>query len=255
MLRELLRLKTGDASATWTRAGWAVRESIADMAGKDVNNEPLKGHRHTEFLAWCDDGRPTRLVVWRGSRAFDADEQEAILLAASRDVSWAAGRSDADEWKVRLIPLDRDVPRPPGFDGQAFVVWESVTPYVPPRHHLRGGREREGESMAEQITRELERRGLTEQVEVELLGTPAWVSVHVPRREVDKRAIIGDRRGQAVRLRFAAPVVGPIRLGHSSSFGLGLFRPVQERTGVTTPHGTKRRGQTHRHGSVPVVRT
>jgi CRISPR-associated protein Csb2 len=228
VLRELLRLKTGDASATWTRVNREVRESVADMVGKDANDEPLKGHRHTEFLAWCEDGQPTRLVVWRGSRAFDADEQQAILLAASRDVSWAAAGSDADEWKVRLIPLDRDVPAPPGFDGQASVVWESVTPYVPSRHHLRRSREREGESMAEQIRQELERRGLTEQVEVELVGTPAWVSVHVPRREADKRAFVGDRRGQAVRLRFAAPVTGPIRLGHSSSFGLGLFRPVQE---------------------------
>jgi CRISPR-associated protein Csb2 len=228
VLPELLRLKTGDASAIWTRVGREVRESIADMAGKDANNQPLKGHRHTEFLAWCEDGQPTRLVVSRGSRAFDADEQEAILLAASRDVSWAAAGSDADEWKVRLVPLDRDVPAPPGFDGQASIVWESVTPHVPPRHHLRGGREREGESIAEQISRELERRGLTEQVEVELVGTPAWVSVHVPRREADRRVFIGGRRGQAVRLRFAAPVSGPIRLGHSSSFGLGLFRPAQE---------------------------
>jgi CRISPR-associated protein Csb2 len=179
-------------------------------------------------MAWCKDGHPTRLVAWRACRAFDADEQEAILLAASRDVSWAAGGSDADEWKVRLIPLDRDVPVPPGFDGQASIVWESVTPYVPPRHHLRGGKEREGESLPEQISRELERRGLTEQVEIDLVGTPAWVSVHVPRRETDKRTFIGTRRGQAVRLRFAAPVTGPIRLGHSSSFGLGLFRPVQD---------------------------
>jgi hypothetical protein len=31
-----------------------------------------------------------------------------------------------------------------------------------------------------------------------------------------------------VRLRFDKLVVGPIRLGHSSSFGLGLFRPVEE---------------------------
>jgi hypothetical protein len=52
------------------------------------------------------------------------------------------------------------------------------------------------------------------------------VSVHVPRREADKRALIGDRRGQAVRLWFSAPIRGPIRLGHSSSFGLGLFRPL-----------------------------
>ncbi|HEX5475689.1 MAG TPA: type I-U CRISPR-associated protein Csb2 [Vicinamibacterales bacterium] len=198
------------------------------MVGKDANGEPLKGHRHTEFLTWCEDGQPTRIVVWRGSRAFDADEQEAILLAASRDVSWAAAGSDADDWTVRLVPLDRDVPAPPGFSGQAAILWESVTPYVPPRHHLRRGKERERESVPEQIRSELQRRGLTEQVEVELLGTPAWVSVHVPRREWDKQAFIGDRRGQTVQLRFATPVIGPIRLGHSSSFGLGLFRPVQE---------------------------
>jgi CRISPR-associated protein Csb2 len=226
VLRELLRLKTGDASATWTRVSREVRESISDMAGKGANNEPLKGHRHTEFLAWCEDDHPTRLVVWRDSRAFDADEQEAILLAASRDVSWAVAGSNGDQWKVRLIPLDRDVPAPPGFDSQAWTTWESVTPYVPVRHHLRGGKEREGESIAEQIRRELQQYGIIEQVAIEFIRPPVWVSVHVPRRQAGRRAFIGDRRAQAVRLRFQSPVSGPLRLGHSSSFGLGLFRPV-----------------------------
>lgn len=230
VLRELLRLKTGDASAIWTRASRDVREAVADVIGKDANGNALKGHRHTEFLVWCEDDQPTRLLVWRGSRAFGADEQEAILLAASRDVSWAAAGSDADEWKARLVPLDRAVPAPPGFDGQASMVWESVTPYVPPRHLLRGGKERERESAVEQIRRELQQRGLTSHVEVEPLGLSAWVSVHVPRREANKRAFIGDRRGQMFRLRFASPVTGPVRLGHSSSFGLGLFRPVDTRS-------------------------
>lgn len=228
VLRELLRLKTGDASANWKRASRNVREALVDMTGKDANGHVLKGHRHTEFLAWCEDGKPTRLLVWRGSRAFDADEQEAILLAAARDVSWAAAGSDSDGWKVRLVPLDRAVPPPPGFDTRSSKVWESVTPYVPPRHHLRGGKERERESITEQIRREVQGRELAQDVEVELLGNPHWVSVHVPRREANKRALIGDRRGQMVRLRFSTPIVGPIRLGHSSSFGLGLFRPVEE---------------------------
>lgn len=228
VLRELLRLKTGDASANWTRASRDVREAVADMTGKDANGDVLKGHRHTEFLAWCEDDQPTRLLVWRGSRAFDAEEQEAIRLAAARDVSWAAAGSDSDEWKVRLVPLDQAVPPPPGFGSQSSKVWESVTPCVPPRHYLRGGKEREGESMAEQIRREVQGREIAEDVEVEVVGTPQWVSVHVPRREANRRAFIGDRRGQTVRLRFTTPVVGPIRLGHSSSFGLGLFRPVEE---------------------------
>lgn len=80
--------------------------------------------------------------------------------------------------------------------------------------------------MAEQIRREVQERGIAQDVEVELVGTPQWVSVHVPRREADKRAFIGDRRGQMLRLRFTMLVVGPIRLGHSSSFGLGLFQPA-----------------------------
>jgi CRISPR-associated protein Csb2 len=225
VLRELLRLKTGDASATWTRVDPGIREAVADMAGKDANDEPLRGRRHTEFLAWCEGGRPTRLLIWRGARAFDADEQEAILLGAARDVSWATAGTDVDEWKVRLVPLDRDVPPPPGFDGQPSIVWESVTPYVPPRHHFRGGKERDAESIVDQIRRELLQRGIDRGVDVELVGSPKWVSVHVPRREANRRAFIGDRRGQMVRLRFAASAAGPIRLGHSSSFGLGLFRP------------------------------
>jgi CRISPR-associated protein Csb2 len=230
VLRELLRLKTGDAAATWTRVGKSIREAVADMAGKDANDQPLKGHRHAEFLAWCEGSQPTRVFVWRGSRAFDVDEQEAILLAGARDVSWAAMGSDADEWKVRLVPLDRDVRPPSGFGGESSTVWESVSPYVPPRHHLRGGKEREGESVVDQIRRELVRRGIDRDVAVELVGSPKWVSVHVARREANKRAFIGDRRGQMVRLRFAAPVAGPIRLGHSSSFGLGLFRPTKDAT-------------------------
>lgn len=35
-----------------------------------------------------------------------------------------------------------------------------------------------------------------------------------------------DRRGQMIRLWFTTRVAGPIRWGHLSSFGLGLFRPV-----------------------------
>jgi CRISPR-associated protein Csb2 len=227
VLRELLRLKTGDASANWTRANRDVREAVADMTGKAANGDPLQGpRRHTEFLAWCEDDQPTRLLVWRDSRAFDADEQKAVLMAASRDVSWVAAGSGQSEWKVRLIPLDRAVPAPPGFDNQASAIWESVTPYVPPRHHLRRGKERERESIPEQVRRELIERQLVTQVEVDPLGAPAWVSVHVPRREASKRAFIGNRRGQMLRLRFSTPVKGPIRLGHSSSFGLGLFQPV-----------------------------
>jgi CRISPR-associated protein Csb2 len=197
------------------------------MIGKDAHGEPLTGHRHTEFLAWCEDGVLTRLIVWRDGRAFDEDEQTAILRAASRELSWAAGGADPDTWKVRLVPLDRTVPLPPGFDGVPERTWESVTPYVPPRHHLRRGKARTRESFIAQIRRELTLRGFVdaERVNVEQFSDATWVAVHLPRR-AKRRAFLGDRRGYSIRLRFPEPVKGPFRLGHSSSFGLGLFRPI-----------------------------
>lgn len=225
VLKELLQIKTGGAAPTWSGVGAAVREAIADMVGKDAQGKPLLGHRHTEFLAWCEDDVPVRVLVCRDGRPFDEDEQTAILRAASRELSWASAGVDADAWKVRLVPLDRAVPPPPGFDGVAARRWESVTPYVPPRHHLRKGKERARESLTAQIRRELALRGFAaaDQVEAEAIGDAAWVSVHVPR--VQKRASLGDRRGYWMRLIFREPIRGPLRLGHSSSFGLGLFRP------------------------------
>jgi len=229
VISELSKVKTGNQRATWSRAPADVRSAMAEMTGKDAGGKPLQGHRHAEFFGWFEDGAATRLIVWRDGRPFDEDEQTAILRAAARELSWAAAGPDTDEWKVRLVPLDRAVSPPPGFDGAMARCWESVTPYVPSRHHLRGGKERIRESSVEQIRRELALREVpgAAQVEAASLGTPAWVAVHVPRAA--KRTVLGDRRGHVLCLSFPAPVGGPLRLGHSSSFGLGLFRPLAER--------------------------
>lgn len=228
VIRELVRIRTGNREATWSRAEPSVRHGMADMVGKDARGEPLPSHNHTEFLTWCEDGVPTRFLVWRDGRSFDDEEQAAILRGASHEISWAAAGPKAEQWKVKLVPLDRAVPPPPGFDGTASRFWESVTPYVPPRHNLRGGKPRPRESVVAQIRRELALRGFgdAEQVEAEQSGDAAWVAVHVPRGEAVERTFVGDRRGYFFRIAFSEPVKGPIRLGHSASFGLGLFRPV-----------------------------
>jgi CRISPR-associated protein Csb2 len=228
VLRELLLIKTQGQQGTWSAAPQSVRAAVTEMFGKDADGRPLKHHSHSEFLAWWQGRVPTRLLIWRSQRPFDADEQTAIFRAASRELSWAAARRDADDWKIRLIPLDEAVPPPPGFDGLAAKTWESLTPYVPPRHYLRGGRPRASESLAIQIRREFALRGVpgAEDVEVGEISDPTWVAVHVPRAKSAERRFLGDRRGYWLRLRFREPVAGPLRLGHSSSFGLGLFRPV-----------------------------
>ncbi len=228
VLRELFRIKTGDRSATWSTANASVRQAVADMLGKNTDGTPLDGHRHAEFMAWWEGASPTRLMMWRGSRAFDQDEQSAILTAASQEISWGAAGPDADAWKLRVIPLDASVAPPPGFDETRSKLWESITPFVPSRHHLRGGKPRDAESVLNQVRRELSSRGVNnaDSVEVEQASPATWVAVHVPRRNSAERASLGDRRGYWLRLRFSEPISGPLRLGHSSSFGLGLFRPI-----------------------------
>ena len=229
VLRELVRIKTNGASTTWTDLDTAVRRQLADMLGKDETGQKLQGHQHTEFFVWLEDGNPTRLLIWRGARAFDRDEQHAVHRAASKEHSWAAAGPDSTEWKVRVVPLDSAVPPPPGFDGTFATDWASSTPFVPTRHHLRGGKPRESESVSNQVRRELVARGLIasgDEVEVQNVREAEWVAVHVPRGMRSSHASIGDRRGYWLELRFARPVCGPLRLGHSSTFGLGMFRPV-----------------------------
>jgi CRISPR-associated protein Csb2 len=229
VLRNLIRIKTKDAAVRWNDAPAGVRDEIAGMTGKDSQGEPLRGPRaHAEFLLWWDGGVPTRLLVWRGARAFDEDEQEAIMRAAVQELSWAAAGPDAEAWKIKLVPLDTAVAPPAGFDGVSAMVWHSLTPYVPARHHLRGGKVRAPETIENQVRRELAARGHTlhaDCLSVEEIEPPRWVAVHVPRREIRGRSVIGGRRGYMLRLAFNIPIIGPLRLGHSSSFGLGLFAP------------------------------
>lgn len=227
ILRELLCIKSRGACLTWNRATRQLREAVAIFAGKDADGRPLQGHRHTEFFAWLEEGVPTRLLVWRDSHPFDEEEERAILLAAEREISWAAPGDDSDAWKVRLVPLDGALPPPPGFDGQPAQVWESVTPYVPPRHYLRRGKLRGGEGIPVQVRRELESRGFPggNGIQIDVISHATWVAVHIPRGRRNQRAFLGDRRGYQLRLTFPTPVKGPIRLGHSSTFGLGLFAP------------------------------
>ncbi len=224
----LIRTKTGGATARWTEAPASVRAELTGMAGKDAQGQPLRGPRaHAEFSLWWDGSIPTRLLAWRGARPFDEEEQEAMLSAAAQELSWAAAGPDAEAWKIKLVPLDAAVPAPPGFDGGAATVWRSLTPYVPPRHHLRGGKPRESEALESQIRRELDARGYGPRLlSVEEIGPPAWVAVHFPRRRADGRSFIGDRRGYRLRITLGAPISGPLRLGHSSSFGLGMFVPA-----------------------------
>jgi CRISPR-associated protein Csb2 len=228
VLQELLKIKSSGQYSSWSRAPRALREQIKLMAGKDADGHPLPGHQHAEFFLWYEDRdrTPVRLLVWRDARPFDEDEQRAILAAAARPLQWTIGAERLEDWAVKLVPLDGAVPPPAGFDGKASCVWESVTPYVPPRHYLRRGHLRQRESIPNQIQRELALRGFCQALAVQVKEDFCWVAVHKPRRARAHQQSLGDRRGCWLRVEFPEPVRGPLRLGHSSSFGLGLLKPV-----------------------------
>ena len=105
--------------------------------------------------------------------------------------------------------------------------WKSLTPYVPPRHvYGRSGKQKPGCSVAEQATEELASRGF----DVTSLNVAAeesgWVKVHRLKSSNVGRTN-NDKLGYAVRFNFSKPVAGPISLGASCHFGLGLFIPIE----------------------------
>jgi CRISPR-associated protein Csb2 len=222
---ELLTGGAGGAVSDWRRAPTEVRERAAGLAGKDASGVPMEGHRHAHYLLWSDDERHyTRLVVWRKD-PFEPEEIDALLRAAGRPLGWAAQGAQADAWRVRLVALPLECLPPPGLDGVSAREWRSVTPFVPPRHHLRpSGRARPEEALDGQIATELRNRGVHVPFDADA-DAPEWVAVHHPRSAVGGTTW-AHRRGYRLRLRFQASVAGPIIIGHSATFGLGLFRPT-----------------------------
>lgn len=214
----------------WQRANFAMREAARLLAGKESDGSPLRDqrHSHARFGILFDDqtGKATRLLVWR-DLPFTNEEQCAILDAAEQELPFSFAKfGKNDSWTVRLVPLDSQVPPPAGFEKETYRFWDTVTPYVPPRYaYDRKGKVKAGESPEAQLRLELDRQGYDTSglsIEVKEEATE-WVRVHRPRRNRDEPSN-ADRIGHQVTLEFNNPVRGPISLGHSSHFGLGLFR-------------------------------
>ena len=219
---------------SWQRANAPRREAARLLSGKEADGTPLQDHRHQHarfgILFDKETGKAGRLLVWR-DQPFADEEQRAILNAAEQELPLSFAKAGTrDPWTVRLVPLDSQVPPPAGFGDQAHSRWETVTPYVPPRHvYDRKGRIKPGESPEEQLCLELARQGYdTTDVMIRVDDESGeWTRVHRPRRHRDDPTNT-ERRGYRAMLTFDTPVRGPISLGHSSHFGLGLFVALDE---------------------------
>lgn len=226
VLRQIAIQETGDRSIKFHELPSNIREKYALLAGKDTDTTPLSGHRHASLFLFPDStGNPSRLICWR-KVPFTAEEQNAFLIAAETPLAWDFG---SDEWKLRLVPLPNETPFPP--DSSIFDksrIWQSLTPFVPPRHVFgRNGKPKSGCEIETQVREQLASFGLPPPLGIETIGEPQWIKVHRTSR-CRTGATNDDKRGYALRLTFASPVSGPLCLGHSSHFGLGLFAAVPE---------------------------
>ena len=245
-VRYFLEHNCGLPKGDWRVADDLQKDAVSLLSGKGSEGKKLLGHEHAYFGLFLDPEtkKPTRLIAWK-TRPFTPAEEEAIRHAASEPFSLGHREKSAngqkatgrDPWKVHCIPLDSAVPPPSGFNpDHSFAVWESLTPYVPPRHAFdRRGKAKPGETPPKQLQRDLKRWGL-EPISISQLnnenrpyleGDPEgeWVKVHVPKRPTSGPTN-NSKRGFRFRLTFPTPVSGPIALGHSSHFGLGLFVPI-----------------------------
>lgn len=226
-----IRAFLGDSWKNVQKAGDVESlNAVSRLSGKDADGKAIRGHRHAYYGIWFPKNeRPARLLVWRREKPFDELEQKALLAAAESPIGIIFKKSDKpDPWTIHLVPLDSAVPPPDGFDRKTrFHSWQSAIPYVPPPRHVfnRRGEVKPGESVPEQIDRELDRLGLPKRRIVDFVGKGRWVKVHQPNAERGD-ATNAAKRGFNVKLTFESPTTGPIALGHSSHFGLGLFAPA-----------------------------
>jgi CRISPR-associated protein Csb2 len=207
------------------------------LSGKEADGDPLTGHRHAFFLPTDEDadGRLDHVTVV-AEQGFTPDEVRAL------DRLRQLRHGEGEPLRLLLVGLGtpRDL-RSPLFEKSA--AWVSATPFLPSRYPKRRGTKRDLPEdyatpliFAQHVLRlELDRLrarkpDLPAVVEIEPLQ-----GIHRPHllRPIQFQRVRGRKRGDdggrrpsgAFRIRFAVPAQGPLCLGHSAHFGLGLFWP------------------------------
>lgn len=232
------------------RAG--IRGRSALFAGKDVAGNPLTGNGHAYYLPTDEDGdgRLDHLTVFARD-GFGPPE----LRALDRLRTLYVGQTENDHQPLRLLLLGLGTLNEytPGI-LQRSRTWVSGTPYIAARYAKTRGRQRVAthstNARAEFLVADLRaqlaavRPDLADD-KVKLISivseSDECGTFRIRRSESDPHGLRpiefrrfrfkpgddgGRRLAGAFRMEFDQEVVGPIALGHSSHFGMGLFRPV-----------------------------
>jgi len=230
-----------------------VRGKSPIFSGKDAEGVPLKGHTHSYFLPTDEDGddRLDHLTLYAagGFSPGDLRAIDKLREIKSRDREESGHPLHSILLGVGVAEELRPGPLKPS------RCWISATPFVSPRLPPTTGRNKPRSSEAVQafvlgqLKRELER--WTDRNNHTLPIEEVRVELHRDKnrntrrkcaqsQDFKERAIQfrrfrqkrgddgGIRPAAFFRLTFPEPVPGPIALGHSSHFGLGLFVPADD---------------------------
>lgn len=197
-------------------------EVVAELIGLDASDRPLVGHKHAHILPLtllAADNHIDHILIWAPGGLSDASQN---VLRSLRKTYMKGGVGEVEVRFAGSGSLEsfRKIPALSHLLGEARV-WQSLTPFVLPRHPKKNGRN----TIEGQITEELVSRGF-----------PAPESIQILREEsIGFRHFVRTRKGRpsppegfayALRLSFPSQVVGPIAVGYGSHFGLGLFVSV-----------------------------
>lgn len=200
--------------------------------GRDQSGTPRRGHEHAFFLPTDEDGdgRIDHLTVFA---AMGLNTLERAALDRLRSLPYG----DGDPLRLLLIGIGtRNDFRAPILEESLDFV--SATPFLVTRHVKKRGKKRDlpedyatPQAFARLVLRqELGRRSETPPVtSIEALST---IGAHQLRNIQFKRfrRKQGDDGGRrpagGFRITFESPLRGPLCLGHSCHFGLGLFLPA-----------------------------
>lgn len=231
------------------------------FTGKDPNENPLQGHQHTYILPEVDPrtGFIGRITLY-AKAGFNDKAQEAmerLQICGLDQMNFTRGGAGlqrrtqvANELRWTLIfegsrsEAAEAMQRETAATGRhnyfrESKTWESLTPFLKTRHTKRrkNGEPKLDETGLEigsaehDLHRLLDEAGFAprsiEPFHRQIIG-PRLVYWQQFRRFRSPHDRVAGNRAFGFRLTFPEPVSGPVALGHSSHFGLGLFVPVGE---------------------------
>lgn len=209
------------------RVGNGSKVDCPELTGKDETDAPLRDHHrhaHTLPVDLDSDGHLDHLIIHADMTLGDA-AQRAIRQVRETwrkkgpDLQVAVvGSGDLEMLRTlptRMRPKIELLLGPP----EGSRVWQSATPFVPPRFLKAHGRN----TIAGQVNAELASRLLPEAINVTVDDRLTRELRHYVRCRSRGGTSPPVDVGFGLRLAFSEPVTGPLLLGYAAHYGLGVF--------------------------------